>query len=133
MSNCGSWVYDAVSAAERMGRRSFHRELEPRSSNNLYDGQALTGQDLAEIVEGLKRKLAWYGFRSVALGPFIKLKDDTIAIDLFVRGLMLGHVEVNRYSGAIKRWFLAEPCATFVFSDADAADRACPALRSISG
>jgi hypothetical protein len=117
MSNCGSWVYGAVSAAERTSR-SFDPKLEPLSDNRPDDGQALTGLDLAKIIEGLKRRFAWYGFRPIVLGPFIKIKDDTISIDLFVRDFMLGHVEVDRYSGAITRWLVSKSVRNLLFSDA---------------
>jgi hypothetical protein len=42
----------------------------------------LTGRGLAEIVNLLECKLAWYGFRSVEIGPFVKVNRHTISIDL---------------------------------------------------
>ena len=46
----------------------------------------LTGRGLAEIVNLLECKLAWYGFRSVEIGPFVKVNRHTISIDLSQRG-----------------------------------------------
>jgi hypothetical protein len=66
--------------------------------------EGLTGRDLAEIVDLLKRKLSWYGFRSIALGPVIKVQEQTISVDLMDSGVVVGRVEVDRRSGVIKRW-----------------------------
>jgi hypothetical protein len=61
----------------------------------------LTGRGLAEIVNLLECKLAWYGFRSVEIGPFVKVNRHTISIDVSQRGAFLGRIEVDRESGAI--------------------------------
>jgi len=61
----------------------------------------LTGRSLAEIVNLLEVKLAWYGFRSVEIGPFVKVNRDTISIDLSQRGALLGRIDVDRKSGAV--------------------------------
>jgi|RhiMethySRZTD1v2_1073278.scaffolds.fasta_scaffold496146_2 hypothetical protein len=115
MNNCGNW-YEAVSAAERMSRTFDHRlEL---SDNSPDQDQVLTGLGLARIIEGLKRRLTWYGLRSIELGQFVKIKDDTISIDLLVRDLMVGRVEVDQHSGAITRWFLAKGMRHCCFPDA---------------
>jgi len=61
----------------------------------------LTGRGLAEMVNLLECKLAWYGFRSVEIGPFVKVNRHTISIDLSQGGAFLGRIEVDRESGAI--------------------------------
>jgi hypothetical protein len=58
----------------------------------------LTGGDLAEIVGLLECKLAWYGFRSVKVGPFIRVNDNTVSIDLLNRGDVLCRIELDRRS-----------------------------------
>ena len=68
------------------------------------DSEELTGRDLAEIVDLLKRKFAWYGFRSIALGPVLKVQEHTISVDLMGGGVVVGRIEVERRSGVIKRW-----------------------------
>jgi hypothetical protein len=105
MNNCGNW-YEAVSTAERPSRTDHTLEL--LSDNRSDPDQVLTGLGLGRIIEGLKRRLTWYGLRSIELGPFVKIKDDTISIDLFVRDLMVGRVEVDQHSGAVTRWFLTK-------------------------
>jgi hypothetical protein len=105
MSNCGNRMYGAVSAAET-NSRSFDQGPELQSCNSADRHQVLTGLDLVKIIEGLKRRFAWYGFRSIELGPFVRIKDDTISIDLFIRGNMLGRVEVDQHSGVVTSWFL---------------------------
>ena len=58
----------------------------------------LTGSDLAEIVGFLERKLAWFGFRSVKVGPFIRVNDNTVSIDLLNRGDVMCRIELDRRS-----------------------------------
>jgi hypothetical protein len=67
--------------------------------HNSERGTELTGRDLAEIVELLEVKLAWFGFRSVKVGPFIRVKDDTVSIDLMHRGDVLCRIQLDRPSG----------------------------------
>jgi len=58
----------------------------------------LTGSDLAEIVGLLECKLAWLGYRSVKVGPFIRVNDDTVSIDLLNRGDVMCRIELDRRS-----------------------------------
>ena len=69
----------------------------PRRNSEMR--QELTAGDLAEIVELLECKLAWFGFRSVKVGPFIRVKDNTVSIDLLDRGDVLCRIELDRRSG----------------------------------
>lgn len=55
----------------------------------------LTGRDLAEVVRLLKCKLAWYGFRSVRVGPFIRMRGRKVLIDLLDRGEVLCCLELD--------------------------------------
>jgi hypothetical protein len=66
-------------------------------------GVDITNRDIAEIVELVERKLAWFGFRLVTIGPFIKVNDRVILIDLLTQGNFLCRIEVDRKSGAITR------------------------------
>jgi hypothetical protein len=129
MSNCGSLTYGAVSAAINSG------PLDPRIEfqSSPDQPQVLTELDLAKIVDGLKRRFAWYGFRSIELGPLVKIKDNTISIDLFIRGDMLGRVEVDQHWGGVTRWFIAKRMRRLNLSEAlFPASRALPGLsRSI--
>jgi hypothetical protein len=72
----------------------------PRPPHNSEKGTELTGRDLAEIVELLECNLAWFGFRSVKVGPFIRVKDDTVSIDLIDRGDMLCRIELPALIGS---------------------------------
>ena len=92
--------YDGVYSTSRESR-SFDRLWTDRG---LVRSDGLTGRDLAEIVDLLKLKLAWYGFRSISLGPVIKVQEHIISVDLTDKGLLVGRVEVERRSGVIKRW-----------------------------
>jgi hypothetical protein len=56
--------------------------------------QEQTGRDLAEVVRLLKCKLAWYGFRSVRVGPFIRIKGRKVLIDFLGRGEVLCPIEL---------------------------------------
>src|SRR5262245_36701164 len=58
----------------------------------------LTGSDLAEIVGLLECKLAWLGYRSVKVGPFIRVNDNTVSIDLLNRGDVMCRIELDRRS-----------------------------------
>ncbi len=71
-------------------------------TRNSQRRQELTGRDVAEIVELLERKLAWFGFRSVKVGPFVRVKDNTVSIDLLDRGEVLCRIQLDRRSGAIR-------------------------------
>jgi|GEM_PF-5023371 hypothetical protein len=103
LKSFGSSVkYGGASAAERLSRpldRNRNRPLAGSSERT----EELTGRDLAEIVKLLECKLAWYGFRSVEVGPFIRVNHHTISIDLLERGAVLCRIEVDRDSGAITR------------------------------
>jgi hypothetical protein len=74
--------------------------LETGHSRYLHtsDIPELTGSDLAEIVGLLERKLAWYGFPSVKVGPFIRVNDNTVSIDLLNHGDGLCRIELDRRS-----------------------------------
>jgi hypothetical protein len=72
-----------------IGRADDHRALR----------KELTGRDLAEVVRLLKCKLAWYGFRSVRVGPFIRMKGRKVLIDLLDRGEVLCRIELDAESG----------------------------------
>jgi hypothetical protein len=93
-------AYGGVSSADSKSQ-SFDQ---PRADRGLDKSEELTGRDLAEIVDVLKRKFAWYGFRSIALGPVIKVQEHTISVDLMGGGVVVGRIEVERRSGVIKRW-----------------------------
>jgi len=57
---------------------------------------ALTGTDLADIVRLIERKLVWYGFTSVKVGPFIRITGGKVFIDLLDRGEVLCRLELDR-------------------------------------
>ncbi len=71
----------------------------PRPLHNSEKTSALTGRNIAEIVELLECKLAGFGFRSVKVGPFIRVKDGTVSIDLMDRGDVLCRIELEYGSG----------------------------------
>jgi hypothetical protein len=125
MSNCGSLAYGVVSAA--INSRPLDSRLEFQSS--LGQPPVLIGLDLAKIIDGLRRRFAWYGFRSIELGPFVRIKDNTISIDLFIRGNMVGRVEVDQHSGVVTRWFLPKGMRDLRLSEAQLG----PGLLPISG
>jgi hypothetical protein len=91
--------YASVASADRKSG-----PFEQSTANRWDKGDELTGRDLAEILDLLKRKLSWYGFSSIALGPVMKVREDIVSVDLMDRGLVVGRVEVECRSGTIKRW-----------------------------
>jgi hypothetical protein len=74
----------------------------PPSGNTLERTPGLTGKDLAEIVELLERKLAWFGLKSVRVGPFVRVKDDTVSIALIDQGGLSYSIELEGRSRRIK-------------------------------
>jgi hypothetical protein len=55
----------------------------------------MTGTDLADIVRLIERKLAWYGFTSIKVGPFIRISGGRVLIDLLDRGEVLCRLELD--------------------------------------
>lgn len=56
--------------------------------------------DLSRMRRLLQCRLAWYGFRSVEVGSFRGLTEDTLFVDLLhAGGVVLCRVEVDRQSG----------------------------------
>jgi hypothetical protein len=58
--------------------------------------------DYSRVHRLLKCRLAWYGLRSVEVGSFRLLTQNTFLVDLFQAGGTALRVEVDRRSGAIK-------------------------------
>lgn len=92
--------------SERFGRSGNHGD-DPRraprrprrdggdSSRGQGEAVAMTGTDLADIVRLIERKLAWYGFTSVKVGPFIRIRGGKVFIDLLDRGEVLCRLELD--------------------------------------
>jgi hypothetical protein len=86
----------------RSGNHGDHtRKLQrlPRRDgpSRTEDGSAgLTGTALADIVRVIERKLAWYGFTSVKIGPFIRIAGGKVFIDLLDRGEVMCRLELDR-------------------------------------
>jgi hypothetical protein len=72
------------------------------SGNIMERRPGLTGKDLAEIVQLLERKLAWFGLRSVKVGPFVRVKDDMVSIDLIDRCGLSYRIELEGRSRRIE-------------------------------
>lgn len=102
LTNFGTSVkYGGASAARRLNRPSDRKRI-PGLGGSSEKREELTGRDLAEIVKLLECKLAWWGFRSVEVGPFIRVSHHTISIDLLrAGGRVLCRVEVDRQSGMV--------------------------------
>ena len=103
LTNYGtSMKYGGPSSAGRLSRPS-DRNWNPGLSGSSEKGGKLTGRDLGEIVKLLECKLAWWGFRSIEVGPFIRVSDHTISIDLHLMdgGRVLCRIEVDRDSGLV--------------------------------
>ena len=84
--------------------RRSHRQNSgqwPPSSTILERRPGLTGKDLAEIVELLEHKLAWFGLRWVKVGPFVHVKDDMVSIDLIDRCGLSYRIELEGRSRRI--------------------------------
>jgi hypothetical protein len=101
---CGSTNFGTSvksSAAGRLNPPSDRKPIQGLAGSS-EKGEELTGRDLAEIVKLLECKLAWWGFQSVELGPFIRVSHHTISIDLLrAGGRVLCRVEVDRHSGKV--------------------------------
>jgi len=97
LTNFGTSVKYGVAAAETCYR---NRNQGPEGSSEKTE--ELTGRDLAEIVKLLECKLAWWGFRSVEVGPFVRVSHHTISIDLLrAGGRVLCRVDIDRQSGMV--------------------------------
>jgi hypothetical protein len=96
--SAGSMKYHGTAPTGKLRRL---RDCERRLGGVPKKEKRLTGRSLAEIVNLLECKLAWYGFRAVEIGPFVKVNRHTISIDLSQRGAFLGRIEVDRESGAV--------------------------------
>src|SRR6516225_6258387 len=97
LTNFGTSVKYGVAAAETCYR---NRNQGPEGSSEKTE--ELTGRDLAEIVKLLECKLAWWGFRSVEVGPFVRVSHHTISIDLLrAGGCVLCRVDIDRQSGMV--------------------------------
>jgi len=101
LTNFGTSVKYGVAAAERLSRTCYrNRNQGPEDSSEKTE--ELTGRDLAEIVKLLECKLAWWGFRSVEVGPFVRVSHHTISIDLLrAGGCVLCRVDIDRQSGMV--------------------------------
>ena len=81
--------------------RSFEccsQELQTWSESSEGIGRC----DLSRMRRLLQCRLTWYGFRSVEVGPFRGLTEDTLFVDLLhACGVVLCRVEVDRQSGVI--------------------------------
>jgi hypothetical protein len=91
---------DGVGSAQGASRMPSKGQWLGRNSKHK---KQLTGQDLADIVRLLECKLAWYGFRSVKVGPFIRLQGRKVLIDLVDRGDVLCRMELDNKSNALGR------------------------------
>jgi hypothetical protein len=92
--NPGRSSKEALAAREKHSPARALSSLVKSGEGALERREHLTGRDLAEIVQLLECKLAWFGFRSVKLGPFIRVKDNTVSIDLLDGGEMLCRIEL---------------------------------------
>ena len=92
LANCTGW--------RRPGESRRRQDLsEPGQC--VDSGTELTVTDLAEVVDLLKRKLAWFGLHSVRIGPYVKVKNGAILIDLLDGGDPFCRVALDRRSGVI--------------------------------
>lgn len=101
----GAMVFGSGSAAATTGRNDWrpsggrlagHGARSPRRGS-------LHRLNLDEISDLLERRLAWYGLRSVRLGPFRSGADGALLVDLLdTDGSVLDRVEVDRTSGALR-------------------------------
>ena len=78
-------------------RRRSRRPRRPSNDSSFGRSEAvgLTGTDLADIVRLIERKLAWYGFTSVKVGPFIRIRGGKVFVDLLDRGELLCRLELD--------------------------------------
>jgi hypothetical protein len=61
-----------------------------------------TVKDLAELVDLLKIRLAWFGFRNVKIGPMVKVRDGIIQIDLLDGYEVFCRLELDRRKGSVR-------------------------------
>jgi hypothetical protein len=102
-------IYAAANGLRQSEDEMTHQQVLPAGKRPaLETGQSryphtseipeLTVSDLAEIVRLLERKLAWFGFRSIKVGPFIRVNDNAASIDLLNRDDVLCRIELDRRS-----------------------------------
>jgi hypothetical protein len=102
-----AYSHNSFSHSENHGagpmERAFRVPRDRRSSlrNHVEPRKQLTGRDLADIVRLLECKLAWYGFRSVKVGPFIRIQGHRVFIDLLDRGEVLCRMELDAQSDVL--------------------------------
>lgn len=70
-------------------------------AQHIDSGTELTVADLADIVGLLERKLAWFGLHSVRIGPYVKVRNGSILIDLIEGDEAFCRIALDRHSGVM--------------------------------
>ena len=96
-------MFNATNAGFATGHAAkaaiFNRPLQDLTES----GEELERCDASRLRHLLTCRLAWYGLRSVEVGSFRLLTNDTLLVDLLeAPGVVLCRVEVDRQSGVIK-------------------------------
>jgi hypothetical protein len=73
---------------ERLRHGSEDRTRPVRKTQRLPDKE-LADDDVADMVRLIERKLAWYGFTSVTVGPYIRVEGCRVLVELIERGKVL--------------------------------------------
>lgn len=78
------------------------RSQEPAQlGKQTNSGTEMTVTDLADIVGLLERKLAWFGLHSVRIGPYVKVRNGSILIDLLDGDEPFCQIALDRHSGVM--------------------------------
>lgn len=82
---------------------AFHgHKGRPLPGEPIETPQPPTLKDLADVVGLLKLKLAWFGFQRVRIGPFVKVTDGVVHIDLLDDDEAICRIELDSRRGSIK-------------------------------
>jgi hypothetical protein len=78
------------------------RAQEPAQlSRQTNSATELTVADLADIVNLLERKLAWFGLHSVRIGPYVQIRNGSILIDLLDGDETFCRIALGRRQGVM--------------------------------
>lgn len=91
--------------ADPWGNPGLHIRPPERRGGKTQDDRPpphFTGKDLAELVDLLKLRLAWFGLHNVKIGPLVRVRDGVVQIDLLDGCEVFCRLELDRRRGAIR-------------------------------
>jgi hypothetical protein len=88
-----SWSKSCQSAKSDE-QETLHASIQPPTR--------LTLSDLAEMVELVKRRLAWFGLEALRIGPVLKVREGAVVIELLHEDEVFCRIELDAQQGLTK-------------------------------